>query len=484
MKPVVDWGRINALAKRFARAAAVSLAFLGGLAAVSLPLPAGAQSAPLAVTTQSQSVTQEEPFNGPQLYQVAFEQIRDRHLDLRNPAVRDAWVADWQNKYAGTNQLDTEEGTDEAVKAMLASLNVPFDMYLGRDFASASAFLEANPASIGALLRDRKVATIDPATGIPKRQRVTYVAAVRKDSPAGGILFSGDDLEEVGCTSADFTDTSGCRRVAELSPQEIERALYGKPDSLANLTIRRYDEQGNSTLLRVSIKRQIIQTKVVFVEHTQAGVPVIRIINFLPGDFEKQFADALQQVADVRNLIIDVRDNPGGRTDAAINALAMLVRQGKLNVTLTREGDALVRDEVTAVDGWFLVKHVQGNFARSFPIVRPEVLVKDTTRIVVLVNHRSMSAAEIFAGALKVNQRATIVGETTYGKGVGQVVIMGLPFGRRLHITAFEFQPGGVALNNIGVDPDVRVQGADEQLIEAQRQFTPAAWPTIPQVTP
>ncbi len=105
--------------------------------------------------------------------------------------------------------------------------------------------------------------------------------------------------------------------------------------------------------LRVTIKRQIIQTKVVFVERTQAGVPVIRIINFLPGDFEKQFADALKQVGDVRNLIIDVRDNPGGRTDASINALAMLVRQGKLNVTLTREGDALVRDEVTAVDGWF-----------------------------------------------------------------------------------------------------------------------------------
>lgn len=484
MKPVYNWERINALRKRYARAAAVSLALLGGLVAVSLPLTAGAADAPYVMATQNQSSTQEEPFNGPQLYQVAFEQIRDRHRDLRDPAVRAAWVADWQNKYAGTNQLDTEEGADEAVKAMLASLNVPFDMYLDRDFASASAFLEANPASIGALLRDRKLATIDPATGIPTRQRVTYIAAVRNDSPSAGILVSGDDLEEVGCSTADIADASGCRKVVELSPREIERALYGKPDSLANLTVRRYDEKGNASILRVSVKRQIIHTRVVFVEHTQAGVPVIRVINFLPDDFEKQFADALKQVGDVRNLIIDVRDNPGGRTDAAVNALAMLVRQGKLNVTLTREGDALVRDEVTAVDGWFMIKHVQGNFARSFPVARPELLVKDTTRIVVLVNHRSMSAAEIFAGALKVNRRAIIVGETTYGKGVGQVVIMGLPFGRRLHITAFEFQPGGVAHNLIGIEPDVKVQGADDQLIEAQRQFTPAAWPTIPQVAP
>ncbi|MCC7528318.1 MAG: trypsin-like peptidase domain-containing protein [Candidatus Melainabacteria bacterium] len=473
------WERTSAFLVSFARAAAVTLAFLGGLAAVGLALPAGAQIAPPAVSTQDQT-TPEAPFNGPQLYQAAFEQIRDRHLDLRDPAVRAAWVADWQNKYDGTKELDTEAGTDEAIKAMVASLHLPFDMYLGRDFASASAFLEANPASIGALLHDRKVASIDPVTGVPKRQRVTYIAAIRKDSPAEGILLPGDDLEEVGCATADPADASGCQKVVELSPREIERALYGKPDSAANLTVRRYDEKGNTSTLRVEIKRQVIHTRVVFVERTQAGVPVIRIINFLPDDFEKQFADALKEVGAVPNLVIDVRDNPGGRTDAAINALAMIVRTGKLNVTLTREADALIRDEVTAADGWFTIKHVQKGFGRSFPVVRPDLLVDDATRIVVLVNHRSMSAAEIFAGALKVNQRAIIVGETTYGKGVGQVVIMGLPFGRRLHITAFEFLPGGVAHNHIGIEPDVKVTGEDAQLIEAQRQFTPAAWPTVP----
>jgi carboxyl-terminal processing protease len=480
MKPVFVRERAYALRKGFARAAAVSLVLLGGLTAVSFSPPAGAQTALPAVASQNQSTTQEEPFNGPQLYEVAFEQIRDRHLDLRDPTVRAAWAADWQNRYDGTRELDTEAGTDEAIKAMIASLHLPFDTYLGRDFASASAFLEENPASIGALLRDRKVASIDPVSGVPTRQRVTYIAAIRKDSPAEGILLPGDDLEEVGCTTADPSDASGCRKVVELSPREIERALYGKPDSIANLTVRRYDDTGHTSTLRVRVKRQIIHTRVVFVEYTQAGVPVIRIINFLPDDFEKQFADALKEVGDVHNLVIDVRDNPGGRTDAAINALAMVVRTGKLNVTLTREADALVRDEVTAADGWFMIKHVQKNFGRSFPVVRPDLIVKDTTKIVVLVNHRSMSAAEIFAGALKVNQRATIVGETTYGKGVGQVVIMGMPFGRRLHITAFEFQPGGVAHNHIGIEPDVKVTGDDAQLIEAQRQFTPAAWPTVP----
>jgi len=83
-----------------------------------------------------------------------------------------------------------------------------------------------------------------------------------------------------------------------------------------------------------------------------------------------------------------------------------------------------------------------------------------TGRLYVLVDKYSASAAEMLAGALQDNKRATIVGERTFGKGVGQT-LYDLEDGSLLYLTTFEFRtPNGKVINDYGIDPDIKVDPA------------------------
>lgn len=412
-------------------------------------------------------------FDGKALYKQVFEQIRDRHLTLKDPVLRKAWEDEWAEKFAQTAKLDTEEGTDEAIKEMTASLHLPFDMYFGKDFAQVTEKLDHGGASTGISLRDRIVLSIDKNTGVPKRERVVYITGVRDDGPAFGVLEAGDYLIKVGCESVDPEIMTGCADVSTLSMKDIELKTYGKEGSQAIVSILRSSSDGTSKEMRLAVVRKILHQKVVFVEKTENGTALIRIKNFMPADFELQLETALRQVGDQNAIIIDVRDNPGGRTDASVNAVSMVMKKGLINVTNTRLGDILVRNEVSVDDNYLMVKTSRGAYGLPMPLARPALLVKEATKIVVLTNNRSMSAAEIFAGALKANGRAVVVGETTYGKGVGQDVIMGLMYGRRLHVTAFEFLPGGVAHNHVGIAPDIAADGDVAQIVAAEKVITP-----------
>lgn len=291
-------------------------------------------------------------FDGPALYQAAFEMVRDKHLNLLDPGKRQEFVAQWQQKFSA-GQLTTEAGTDAAIKEMLASQGIPFDRYFTANQTAA-------------------------------------------------------------------------------------------PNTLAS-------------------------EQVVSVQRRPDGVAVITVKHFLPDDFEAQFAEALKQVADAKAIVFDLRDNPGGRTEAGVNAVSMLLSDGKVNVTVQRQGDTTTRDEVSIKGSHFLIGKFRTGFGIRTPMPRPAQLIKDDVRIAVLINGKSASASEIFAGALQVNKRAVIVGETSLGKGVGQEIFE-LPFNRRIWITTFEFRAGGVAHHGSGLTPDRHVSNTgtdDAQLEEA-----------------
>jgi C-terminal processing protease CtpA/Prc len=88
---------------------------------------------------------------------------------------------------------------------------------------------------------------------------------------------------------------------------------------------------------------------------------------------------------------------------------------------------------------------------------RIPVLVDPNTPVIVLVDEGSASASEILSGTLQANGIARIMGQPTYGKGVGQAVI-NLPAQRRMHVTTFEFFPGGVKMDWVGIVPDIEVK--------------------------
>jgi C-terminal processing protease CtpA/Prc len=87
---------------------------------------------------------------------------------------------------------------------------------------------------------------------------------------------------------------------------------------------------------------------------------------------------------------------------------------------------------------------------------RPPLVVPKDMPVIVLVDGGSASASEILSGALQANKRALIIGQPTVGKGVGQHVI-NIPGDRNMHVTSFEFRPAAMAMDWIGIVPDIEV---------------------------
>lgn len=404
-----------------------------------------------------------EKFDGRVLYQAAFEAIRDKHLKLLEADARDAWAQEWEHKFAGDPKLATESGTDAAIRSLLASLGMRYDRYLGTDFVQVSDALAEGSSSTGVVLKER---TVQTAAG-PVRQ--IYVDKLLPASPAEGLLQPGDILKMVACDKIDAQDNTGCKHVADMSGRDVELALYGKEGSQVIVHLIR-DNGNDPVSLRVTIARKEMSEHTVVYDASHGDVAVIKVVNFLPADFEKQFETAVKQAvaANVKGIVIDLRGNPGGRTDAAVLAVGNLLFKGKINVVVQRQGTFMTRSEIAANGDYFQATYVRVNVGQRFPSPRPELLVPETMPLAVVIDGKSASASEIFAGALKVNKRAVIVGETSLGKGEGQEVVE-LPFGRRLVISTFEFRAGGVAHNLKGIEPDLVVpagttNGADDQL--------------------
>ena len=158
-------------------------------------------------------------------------------------------------------------------------------------------------------------------------------------------------------------------------------------------------------------------------------------------------------------LIIDLRNNPGGILDAAVDVSDLFLDTG---VIVTADG-----------------RTAESRFAREAK--RGDIL--DGAALVILVNEGSASASEIVAGALQDNHRALILGTSTFGKGLVQTV-MPLSRGRAIKLTTSRYYtPSGDSIHEVGIAPDITVEGSadypgismnsvldrehDEQLMEA-----------------
>lgn len=162
-----------------------------------------------------------------------------------------------------------------------------------------------------------------------------------------------------------------------------------------------------------------------------------------------QSSDALVRdaIADLtaqgaRSLVLDLRDNPGGYLTSAVNVASLFVQSG-------------VVVQINTVDGT-TTKTASGDVATGLPLV-------------VLVNQNTAGAAEVLAAALQDNQRATVAGQTTLGKGSVQVV-RELSFGGALRYTAATYlTPLGHDIQNVGVVPAVSIPAGDEADVDNQR---------------
>jgi carboxyl-terminal processing protease len=220
--------------------------------------------------------------------------------------------------------------------------------------------------------------------------------------------------------------------------------MRGAPGTPVVLDVLR---AGSTLPLRFALTRTEVHVKTVLSEYLGNGLAYVRLMSFAestPTDLE-QAARALTAAAggeELLGLVLDLRSNPGGLLDAAVDVADAFLAEGVIVSGIGRIRQAQFEQTADA-----------GDVLESVPTV-------------VLVNKASASASEIVAGALQDHGRARLVGETTYGKGSVQTV-MPLGEGTAIKLTTSRYlTPSGRSINGSGIEPDVVVRSGD-----AHRQY-------------
>ena len=246
-----------------------------------------------------------------------------------------------------------------------------------------------------------------------------------------------------GVKPGDFITHLNGEPILGLSLNDAVEKMRGPVGTDLTVTIRREDtEPFDLTITRDVIKIQSVRNRV------EDNVGYIRITTFnqqtMPG-LEKAFQEIKAEVgSDLRGYVLDLRNNPGGLLDQAVEVSDSFIDQGEIVSTRGRNADDAQRFNATP-----------GDLAEGLPVI-------------VLINGGSASASEIVAGALQDHRRAILMGTRSFGKGSVQTIIpLGLNGAMRL-TTARYFTPSGRSIQALGIDPDILVEQAKVEQAEAK----------------
>lgn len=258
-------------------------------------------------------------------------------------------------------------------------------------------------------------------------------AVLQKDDTGGAKiiqLYEGGPGEQAGLKKGDVIKAVDGADVTDKETSDIASMVRDSEKTSVMLTIQRENEEKPRDV-KVEIRDVEIQT--VSHEMLSGDTGYIRISEFsevTSDQYKKAFADLKDQ--GMKKLVVDLRDNPGGLLTAVCGVLRQILPEGLIVYTEDKNGK---REEETC----------DGKNKLDMPLA-------------VLVNGNSASASEIFAGAVKDYGIGTIVGITTYGKGVVQT-IQPLTDGSAVKITiAKYFTPKGNDINKKGITPDVEAE--------------------------
>jgi carboxyl-terminal processing protease len=211
--------------------------------------------------------------------------------------------------------------------------------------------------------------------------------------------------------------------------------LRGKPGSKVTIFIRRKNKAGKwSQPRKVELTRDVIRIESVQHRMLRDGVGYVKINNF-QGNTQSDLKAALNSLhrKKMRGLVLDLRSNPGGLLDQAVEVADTFIKGGPIVTTSSQ--DPRQREEKYATSD---------DTEPRYPMV-------------VLMNAQSASASEIVAGALKNHDRALIIGEQSFGKGSVQVLYE-LPDESALKLTVAQYlTPGDVSIQGVGIVPDIAI---------------------------
>ncbi len=226
---------------------------------------------------------------------------------------------------------------------------------------------------------------------------------------------------------------------ADLSTDEAVKEIRGEVGTKVKLTLIR----NGGAPFEVNLTREIITIPTIDTELLPSGVFVIRVYNF-SAQSSNLFRQALRDFVKAKTdkLVIDLRNNPGGYLESAVDMASWFLPVGKVVVTEDRRG------------------HGESEVYRS----RGYDIFNNKLKLVILVNSGSASASEILAGALKEHGKALLVGEKTFGKGSVQELVP-ITDDSSLKITVARWlTPQGTSFSAGGLAPDVTVKLTEEDI--------------------
>ena len=304
------------------------------------------------------------------------------------------------------DDIKLQQIVDKALKGLMQELDA-HSSYLDKKASKEMSI--ATSGEFGGLgitvgMRDGALTVISPIDDTP-----AFKAGVK----SGDIILKINDTSTIGITL-----------------DEAVNMMRGEPKSDIKLTIVR---KGDNKPLEIAMKRDIIKVQSVFAKKIEGeNLLYLRISSFdtkVTNDLEK----AIKENKDVKGIVLDLRNNPGGLLNQAIGVVDLFVKNG---VIVSQKGRDVSDEE----------KFEASKFG-----------TKTDLPLVVLVNEGSASASEIVSGALQDHKRAILVGEKTFGKGSVQAV---LPIDNekteniKLTIAKY-YLPSGRTIQAEGVTPDI-----------------------------
>ncbi|TSC80896.1 MAG: Carboxy-terminal-processing protease [Parcubacteria group bacterium Gr01-1014_29] len=314
-----------------------------------------------------------------------------------------------EDKYVASGELDRQKMVYGAVSGMVRALDDPYTVFFPPvEQELFESEIQGKFEGIGAEIGMRKgvLVVISPLTGSPAAE-------------AG--LLAGDTILQIDDIST-----------ADLTLEEAVRHIRGQKDTIVALMIVR---KGEDETRVIKITRDTIHIPILEMEKREGGIFVIHLYNFSE-NAQLEFRRALEEMArsGSTKLVLDVRNNPGGLLEAAVDIASWFLESGKI----------VAREQFG--DGSELLHRSKGYNALA------------TIPTVVLVNNGSASASEILAGALRDQKGIKIIGKKTYGKGSVQELVE-VTDTTSLKVTIARWlTPSGVSLSDEGLEPDIVVE--------------------------
>ena len=318
----------------------------------------------------------------------------------------------------------------EAISGMVASLD-PHSAYLDK-----KAFKELREGTQGKFV----------GLGIEVGMEDGYVKVISpiEDSPAYKAGLKAGDL----ITRLDSTPVKG------MTLDEAVKRMRGEPQTRITLTVARKEEDKPLliTIVRQEIRVQSVKSKVI-----EPGYAWLRVAQFQEPtveDLAKKLSAIYAQDPNLKGLVLDLRNDPGGVLPGAIGVSAAFLPK---DVAVVSTNGQLPDSKAT----FYARREFYGTRSLSDPLSRLPEAVKNV-KMVVLVNSGSASASEIVAGALQDYKRATIMGTQTFGKGSVQTIRQLSADTAVKLTTARYYTPNGRSIQAKGIVPDLMVDETAE----------------------